>query len=153
MRTIGNFLWFILGGVVMGLAWWLVGLLAFITVIGIPWGRACFVIGQFSFFPFGREAISRKELSGQDDLGTGSLGLVGNVIWFVVAGLWLAIGHCMSALACFITIIGIPFGLQHLKLAGIALAPVGKTIVSVEVATAARQANAAAQVRGLRDGR
>ena len=153
MRTIGNFLWFILGGVVMGLAWWLVGLLAFITVIGIPWGRACFVIGQFSFFPFGREAISRKELSGQDDIGTGSLGLVGNVVWFLAAGLWLAIGHCVSALLCFITIIGIPFGLQHLKLAGIALAPIGKTIVSVEVATAARQANAAAQVRGLRDGR
>ena len=62
MRVIGKFLWFILGGALMGLAWWLVGLVAFVTIVGIPWGKACFVIGQFSFFPFGKEAISRKEL-------------------------------------------------------------------------------------------
>lgn len=85
MRAIGNFLWFILGGVVMGLAWWLAGLLAFISIIGIPWGKACFVIGTFAFFPFGKQAISRRELSGRDDVGTGALGLVGNVLWFVFA--------------------------------------------------------------------
>ena len=62
--------------------------------------------------------------------GTGALGLVGNVVWFVLAGWWLAIGHLCSALACFVTIIGIPFGIQHIKLALIALAPIGKTIVS-----------------------
>lgn len=59
MRAIGNLIWFIFGGVFMGLGWWLVGLLAFVTIVGIPWGRACFVIGQFCFFPFGQEAISR----------------------------------------------------------------------------------------------
>lgn len=142
MRSIGNFLWFILGGVFMGLGWWLVGVLAFITVVGIPWGKACFVIGQFTFFPFGKEAISRKELTQKEDIGTGGLGIVGNVIWFIVAGVWLAIGHVISAILCFITILGIPFGIQHLKLAGIALAPIGKTIVSKEVADAARRANA-----------
>lgn len=126
----------------MGLGWWLAGLLCFITIVGIPWGRACFVIGQFTFLPFGREPISRKELSNQDDIGTGSLGLIGNIIWFICAGIWLAIGHLASALACAITIIGIPFAVQHLKLAGIALAPIGKTIVSKEVAAAARQRNA-----------
>jgi uncharacterized membrane protein YccF (DUF307 family) len=104
MRAIGNFLWFILGGVVMGLAWWLAGLLAFISIIGIPWGKACFVIGTFAFFPFGKQAISRRELSGRDDVGTGALGLVGNVLWFVVAGVWLAIGHVMAAVANFVTI-------------------------------------------------
>jgi Predicted membrane protein len=152
MRAIGNFLWFILGGVFMGLAWWFVGLLAFVTIFGIPWGKACFVIGQFTFFPFGREAISRKELKQEDDIGTGGLGLLGNVIWFIFAGVWLAFGHVISALACFVTIIGIPFGIQHLKLAGIALAPIGKTIVTKEVASAARKANSEAAVAAFRSG-
>jgi uncharacterized membrane protein YccF (DUF307 family) len=150
MRAIGNFLWFVLGGVFMGLAWWLVGLLCFVTIIGIPWGKACFVIGQFTFFPFGNEAISRQELNQQDDIGTGGLGLIGNILWFVCAGVWLAIGHLGSALLCFVTIIGIPFAIQHLKLAGIALAPIGKTIVSKEVAEAARTRNAAASLDGMR---
>lgn len=130
MRAIGNVLWFIFGGFLMGLAWWFFGILAFITIIGIPWAKACFVIGQFTFLPFGREAISRKDLTQKDDIGTGFLGLIGNILWFIFAGAWLAIGHIVSALACFVTIIGIPFGIQHLKLAGLALAPIGKTIVT-----------------------
>lgn len=142
MNTIMNFLWFILGGVLMGLAWWLVGLLAFVTVVGIPWGRSCFVIGRFTFFPFGKEAINRRELTSRNDLGTGALGSIGNVIWFVVAGIWLAIGHVVSALACFVTIIGIPFGIQHLKLAGISLFPIGMTVVPKELAREARAENA-----------
>jgi len=150
VRAILNFLWFILGGVLMGLAWWLVGLLAFVTIVGIPWGKACFVIGQFTFFPFGQEAISRKELNQRDDIGTGGLGVVGNILWFIFAGLWLAIGHVASAIACFVTIIGIPFAIQHLKLAGIALAPIGKTIVTKEVAAAARRNSADATVASSR---
>lgn len=138
MSAIGNFFWFILGGVLMGLGWWLVGALAFVTIIGIPWARACFVIGEFAFFPFGKEAISRKDLTGKSDIGTSDFGLIGNVIWFIFAGVWLAIGHVISAVACFVTIIGIPFAIQHLKLAGIALAPIGKTIVPKEVAATLR---------------
>lgn len=130
MRTIGNILWLIFGGFLMGLGWWLAGLIAAITIVGLPWAKACFVIGQFAFLPFGKEAVSRKNVTQQDDMGTGALGLVGNVIWFVFAGWWLAIGHLCSALACFLTIIGIPFGIQHIKLALIAVAPIGKTIVS-----------------------
>lgn len=152
MRTILNFLWFILGGVLMGLAWWLVGLVAYVTIVGIPWGRSCFVIGNFSFFPFGKEAISRRDLTGTGDIGTGALGFVGNVVWFLVAGVWLALGHVGCAIANFVTIIGIPFGWQHLKLAGIALAPIGMTVVTKEVATAARQRNATAMVAGMRKG-
>ena len=151
MRAIGNLLWFILGGVWMGLAWWIAGLLAYISVVGIPWGRACFVIGRFTFFPFGKEAISREELTQKEDIGTGVLGTVGNVIWFIFAGVWLALGHVSSALLNFITIIGIPFGIQHLKLAGIALAPIGKTIVSKEAAAAARKANGEATLGVLRN--
>lgn len=134
----------------MGLAWWLAGILASITIIGIPWGRACFVIGNFSFFPFGKEAISRRDLHQADDVGTGALGTIGNVIWFIFAGVWLALGHVAWAIANFVTLIGIPFGFQHLKLAGIALAPIGKTIVTKEVAAAARASTAAATVAGLR---
>ncbi|GAB2644262.1 YccF domain-containing protein [Vibrio panuliri] len=138
MRTLGNIIWFICGGVVMGLMWWLFGLLAFISIVGIPWGRACFVMGNFSFFPFGQEAISRDELTHQTDIGTSPLGMIGNIIWFFLAGIWLAIGHIISAVACFVTIIGIPFALQHLKLAVISLAPIGKTVVSKEEAAYAR---------------
>ena len=150
MSAIGNLLWFILGGALMGLGWWLAGVLACITIVGIPWGKACFVIGQFAFLPFGKEAVSRRLLSGQDDVGTGSLGVVGNVFWFVFAGVWLAIGHVASAIACALTLIGIPFAVQHLKLAGIALAPIGKSIVSKEVAAAARRRDAEASVSARR---
>ncbi|MGB5444163.1 MAG: YccF domain-containing protein [Psychromonas sp.] len=141
MRTIGNLIWFIFGGVMMGLAWCFFGFLAFISIVGIPWGRACFVIAGFSFFPFGKEAIARDELTQSEDFGTGSLGMLGNIIWFIFAGVWLAIGHLVSAVACFVTIIGIPFALQHLKLAGISIAPIGKTVVTKEIAAAARRAN------------
>jgi len=128
-RFLGNVLWFVLGGFVMGLMWFLLGVLAFITIIGIPWSRACFVIAGFAFWPFGKEPVNRKDISKTDDVGTGALGFVGNVIWFFLAGLWLAIGHLVSAVACFVTIIGIPFGIQHVKLAVISLAPIGQTIV------------------------
>ncbi|WP_444937916.1 YccF domain-containing protein [Microbulbifer sp. JMSA002] len=150
MRTLGNFLWFILGGVFMGLCWWFFALIAFVSIIGIPWGRACFVMGKFSFFPFGREAISRKELTLNEDIGTSGLGLIGNIIWFLFAGIWLAVGHLVHAIACFVTIIGIPFAIQHLKLAGISLSPIGKTIVVTEVAQAARMKNAETIVSRMR---
>jgi uncharacterized membrane protein YccF (DUF307 family) len=150
VRTILNFLWFVLGGVLMGLAWWLAGIVAYITIIGIPWGKACFVMGEFSFFPFGKEAISRRELHQADDIGTGALGTIGNIIWFIFAGVWLALGHVACAIANFVTIIGIPFSIQHLKLAGIALAPIGKTVVTKEVAAAARAATATATAAEMR---
>ena len=138
LRQLGNLLWFLLGGIWMGLGWWLAGLLCAITVIGWPWARACFVIGQFAFLPFGKETINRAELTGREDIGTGALGTVGNLIWFVCAGFWLALGHLCSALICAVTVIGIPFAVQHLKIAALALAPVGKTVVTREEAEAAR---------------
>jgi uncharacterized membrane protein YccF (DUF307 family) len=132
LRFLANLIWFVFGGLVMGLGWWLAGLVAALTIVGIPWARACILIGNFSFWPFGKEAIGRYQLTGKADLSSGPLGLLGNVIWFVVAGWWLAIGHLSSALACFVTIVGIPFGLQHLKLALVALAPIGMEVVSTE---------------------
>ena len=116
----------------MALGWWLAGLISAISIVGLPWSRLCFVIGKFALWPFGYEAINRRDLSGRIDLGTGPMGLLGNVIWFLVAGWWLAIGHLTSALACFVSFIGIPFGIQHIKLALIAIAPIGMTIVPVK---------------------
>jgi len=136
-----NLIWFVLGGFFMGLGWWLAGIMMAISIIGIPWSRACFVFGKFCFFPFGREAIDRQELTGQPDIGTGAIGFLGNVIWFFFCGLWLCIGHLSAAIMTFVTIIGIPFALQHLKLAMCAIAPIGKTIVTKEEAAATRHHN------------
>ncbi len=138
MRTLGNLLWFLLGGVYMGLGWWLAGVLMYLSIVGIPFGRACFEIGTFTFFPFGYEAVSRDELTGQKDVGTGPLGTLGNVLWFVLCGWWLALGHLVTAIGLFLTIIGIPFGLQHVKIAGLTLSPIGKKVVRSDVAEAAR---------------
>jgi uncharacterized membrane protein YccF (DUF307 family) len=131
MRFIGNIFWLVLGGFWMALGWWLAVILMALSIIGLPWARSCFVIGELCMWPFGREAIDRARLTGRSDLGTGPIGFVANVVWFVFAGIWLAIGHLTSAVCCFVTIIGIPFGIQHLKLAVLALAPVGKTVVDV----------------------
>jgi uncharacterized membrane protein YccF (DUF307 family) len=150
MALIGNVIWFVFGGLVMGLLWAVVGLIAFITVIGIPWGKACFMLANFSFFPFGREVINRKDLTGQDDVGTGKWGMVGNIVWFLLAGWELALGHVISGLLTCITIIGIPFGIQHFKLAGAALFPVGKTVVDKHLAAAAQAKNAEGKLSSLR---
>ena len=106
----------------------------YVSIVGIPFGRSCFEIGTFTFFPFGREAVRRDVLTGEEDLGT-----LGNVLWFVLCGWWLALGHLAAALLLFVTIIGIPFGIQHLKVAALTLSPIGKTVVREEVAEAARR--------------
>ncbi len=129
MAFILNLIWVILGGWLMGAAWFGAGLIAAISIVGLPWARACFNIALFSLWPFGREAVNRRELTGREDVGTGPLGLIGNIIWFLCFGIWLAIGHLFAALACAVTIIGIPFALQHIKLAGISLMPIGMAVV------------------------
>jgi uncharacterized membrane protein YccF (DUF307 family) len=125
MSLIGNIFWFILGGFVMGLAWWFAALLAAITIVGIPWAIAAFRIGNFSFWPFGRELVERPS-----GAAGATFSLLGNLIWALLIGWWLALGHLVSALLCAITIIGIPFALQHVKLAGLSIFPYGKEIVS-----------------------
>lgn len=99
-----------------------------ISIVGIPWARAAFNIALLNFWPFGSTVVDREHVSGHD-IGTGALGLLGNIIWFVFCGWWLALIHLAWAVLLGITIIGIPFALQHLKLAGISLAPIGKAIV------------------------
>jgi uncharacterized membrane protein YccF (DUF307 family) len=128
MTLLLNVLWFILGGFVAGLAWFVAGVLLALTIVGLPWTAAAFRIGLFSFAPFGSRVADRRSLTGHGDLGTGAIGLVLNVVWLVLAGWWLALGHVVIGAAQCVTLIGIPFGLQHFKLAMIALAPVGKAI-------------------------
>jgi uncharacterized membrane protein YccF (DUF307 family) len=129
MSLILNVLWFIFGGFFAGLAWLLAGVLMAITIVGIPWARAAFTIASFSFWPFGRVAVDRRLITGRSDIGTGSLGVIGNVLWFLVAGVWLALGHLALAVSLGVTIIGIPFAFQHIKLAILAAAPIGQEIV------------------------
>ncbi len=129
MKTLGNILWFLCGGLWSGLLWYLAGVLMALSIVGLPWARACFLLGRFTLWPFGRELVDRRQLTGRDDLGTGTLGLVGNILWFVLIGWTLAVSHLVSALACAVTIIGIPFAVQHLKLAVASLCPIGKEVL------------------------
>jgi uncharacterized membrane protein YccF (DUF307 family) len=139
MTLLLNILWLIFGGLIMGAAWCLAGLLVAITIVGLPWAPACFRIAGFSLWPFGREVVDRRLMTGRDDVGTGALGTVGNIIWLVTLGVPLAIGHLVSALACAVTIIGLPFAWQHIKLAQISLWPIGTEVVDVGMADAARR--------------
>jgi uncharacterized membrane protein YccF (DUF307 family) len=103
-----------------------------ITIIGLPWARAAFNIALYTLLPFGQQAVSRAEYTGDDDLGTGPLGTLGNIVWLLLAGWWLALGHLITAILLAITIIGLPCAWAHLKLAGMALWPIGKMIVPIE---------------------
>ena len=129
-----NVLWIVFGGFWMALAWVIAGVIMAITIIGLPWARAAFNIGVYSLLPFGQQAINRDQITGQHDFGTGPFGLIGNLIWLVLAGWWLALGHVLTAIIMACTIIGIPFAWAHLKLAGIALWPIGKEIVPANAA-------------------
>jgi uncharacterized membrane protein YccF (DUF307 family) len=124
-----NVLWIVFGGLWMAVGWLFAAVIMAITIIGLPWARAALTIAAYTLLPFGQRAVSRAEYTGQEDLGTGPLGLIGNIIWFVLAGWWLALGHLIIAVLLAITIIGLPFAWAHLKLAGLALWPIGKTIV------------------------
>ncbi|HEV2270796.1 MAG TPA: YccF domain-containing protein [Steroidobacteraceae bacterium] len=125
MRLLGNIIWLLFGGLATGIGWWVAGVLAAITIIGIPFSIAAFRIGTFSFWPFGREIVDRPE----GEAGK-LLILLGNIIWIVLGGIWLALAHLFFALLLGITIIGIPFAVQHLKLAHLSLTPYGKMIVA-----------------------
>jgi uncharacterized membrane protein YccF (DUF307 family) len=126
-----NVLWIVFGGLYMALGWVIAGIIMAITIIGLPWAKAAFTIAAYALLPFGQTAVRRDILTGRPDIGTGPLGLIGNVIWLVLAGWWLALGHLVTAVVLAVTIIGIPFAWAHLKLAGLALWPIGREIVPI----------------------
>ena len=127
-----NLLWIVFGGLEMALGWLIAAIIMAITIIGLPWARAAVNIAEYTLLPFGYRAVSRVDYLGRNDIGTGPLGVVGNVVWLVLAGWWLALAHLVTAVVLAVTIIGIPFAWAHLKLAGLALWPIGKVIVSTE---------------------
>jgi len=122
MRLLLNILWFVFGGWISGTLWIIAGAILAITIVGLPWTPAAFRMAGFSYWPFGRMLVER-------DYAPTSFLL--NVLWFVLAGWWLALHHIALACALAVTIIGIPFAWQHVKLAMASLAPVGKAVVEV----------------------
>lgn len=123
MKLLGNILWIIFGGLELALGYFIGGILLCITIIGIPFGLQAIKIGVFALLPFGQTTVSGPG-------GSGCLSVLMNILWIVTFGVCLALAHLVVGVLLCITIIGIPFGLQHFKLAGIALTPFGRQIVS-----------------------
>jgi uncharacterized membrane protein YccF (DUF307 family) len=124
MRLLLNIIWLVFGGLVMALGWLIAGIVMCVLIITIPFGIQGFKIAGFALWPFGRTLVKRP------DAGVASA--IGNVIWFVLAGWWLALGHLVAAVALAITVIGIPLAAAHLKLIGISLIPFGREVVPID---------------------
>lgn len=125
MRLLINLVWFVCGGFLSWIGWMAAGVLLACTVIGLPWAFAAFRIAPFAAWPFGRTLVDARAVGEDRVTGTG----VANVLWIVFAGLWLSLGHILAGAALCLTIIGIPFGLAHFKIAQVSWAPLGKRIV------------------------
>lgn len=121
MRVILNLVWLIVAGVELALAYVLAGLLLFVTIVGIPFGVQAFKLAGFALWPFGRVVVKSRE--------AGVWAGIGNVLWVLLAGWWLVLAHVITAIALFLTIIGIPLGIANLKLTGLALFPFGREVV------------------------
>jgi uncharacterized membrane protein YccF (DUF307 family) len=121
MRLLLNIIWLVFGGFFLALGYALAGLICFLLVVTIPFGVASFRIANFTLWPFGRELVRKPSA------GLGSA--LGNLVWIVFAGWWLALGHLVTALAQFLTVVGIPLGLANLKLIPVSLTPLGREIV------------------------
>jgi uncharacterized membrane protein YccF (DUF307 family) len=120
MRVILNVFWLVFGGLLLALGYAIAGLICFALIVTIPFGIASFRMANYALWPFGREVVRRPN--------AGPASTVGNVIWLIVAGVWLAIGHIAAAITQFVSIIGIPLGLANLKLVPISLFPLGAEI-------------------------
>ncbi len=119
VSTLGNILWFICGGFLGGLMWWLSGLIWCITIIGIPYGRQCFKFASLAFFPFGKEVV----------YGGGVPSLIANIIWVIFFGVEMALIYFFAAVIFCATIVGIPFGRQFFKLAKLSFMPFGARVI------------------------
>lgn len=125
MKTLLNIIWFVFGGLWLAIGYFAAGLLCCVLIVTIPWGIASFRVGAYALWPFGRTVVEKPG-------GSNGFALLGNVIWFLVAGLWLAIGHVLTAIPMFISIVGIPLGIANLKLIPVSLMPLGKEIVPTD---------------------
>ena len=125
MSLLGNIIWFVFGGLLLGLAYIFFGLLYCITIVGIPFGYQLMKIGFYAMHPFGKSPTF-------DPVPMGCLSLVFNILWIIFSGIELAIAHLIVGAVFCVTIIGIPFGMQHFKLAKLAILPFGQTLKSKE---------------------
>ncbi|PPL15048.1 YccF domain-containing protein [Microterricola pindariensis] len=123
MKTLLNIIWLVLSGFWLFLGYMLAGIVCCILIVTIPWGIASFRIGVYALWPFGKTVVNKPT--------SGVWSFLGNVVWVIVAGLWLAIGHIASGIALCITIIGIPLGIANFKMVPVSLAPLGKEIVDL----------------------
>lgn len=123
MRLILNVIWLVFAGFWMAVGYAVAGIICCILIVTIPWGIASFRNANYALWPFGREVVDKP--------GAGAGSLLGNIIWIVVAGWWLAIGHIVTGIALCVTIIGIPLGIASFKLVKVSLVPLGKEIVEV----------------------
>ncbi|MBW1597738.1 YccF domain-containing protein [Streptomyces sp. JJ38] len=121
MKTILNVIWLVLSGFWLFLGYLAAGLILCITIIGIPFGIASFRIGVYALWPFGYSAVERPD--------AGAPSMIGNILWLVLAGWWLALSHIVAGVALCVTIIGIPFGIANFKLIPVSLMPLGREIV------------------------
>ncbi len=119
MRTVGNIIWILVGGIWTALAWAVVGCVFYITIIGIPLGRQAFKMASLTLTPFGRTVV----------YGGGAPSIVANVFWIILAGIPMAIAYVLAGLVCCITIVAIPFGIQSFKMAKLSLMPFGSQVV------------------------
>jgi uncharacterized membrane protein YccF (DUF307 family) len=122
MRTLLNVLWLVLSGLWLAVGYVLAGLVLCLLIITVPFGVACFRLAAFVLWPFGRAVVRNPD--------AGAPSTVANVLWFVLAGVWMALAHLVLGVVLCLTIIGIPLGLGNFKLAAVAIAPLGKEIVS-----------------------
>ncbi|TDK25420.1 YccF domain-containing protein [Arthrobacter crusticola] len=122
MNTLLNVIWLLFGGIWLALGYFAAGILCCVLIITIPFGIASFRIGLYALWPFGRTVVDR---GGQVSF----FSTMGNIIWLLVAGIWIAIGHVLTAIPMFVSIIGIPLGIANLKLIPVSLMPLGKVIV------------------------
>lgn len=124
MRFLLNVFWLVFGGIFIALGYAIAGVICYILVVTIPFGIASFRMANYALWPFGRDLV-------RDD-AAGAVSTVGNVIWFIVAGWWLALGHLTTAIAQFVTIIGIPLGMANLKLIPVSLMPLGHRVIDAD---------------------
>jgi uncharacterized membrane protein YccF (DUF307 family) len=142
MRLILNVIWFVLAGLWMAIGYAFAALICFVLIITIPFGIAALRIAVFALWPFGRTVVRNP--------GAGVASAVGNVLWLVLCGWWLALGHLITGIALCITIVGIPLGLASFKLIPVSLLPLGRDIVSVEQAQAMRMSGTVTVPAGRR---
>jgi len=146
MRTVLNILNFFLGGFVTTLAWLLATVMSIVFIITLPLTRSCWEIAKLSLVPYGNEAVHVNELDpSRRNVIMNTGGTLLNIVWLVLFGWWLCVMHILAGITQCLTIIGIPVGIANFKIAAIALWPVGRRVVSVETAQAAREANARAR--------